>query len=171
MISGVLLHPHPDLAQEAAAAVPDPALARRAAAAVIIPLVILEDVVPTEDTTGPHFPPPLAAGLHLVAAGPAHIPAATDTPPVADAATTVGTGRDTPVALLLGGTGHTLALIAARPLWIAEDSTSHDQDPPATAAGTDTTELTSINVSFPDPLPDHSEAGQDPGLQNAPLLL
>lgn len=159
-MNGVLLHVDPNPAPGAAAA------------AAVIPLAILEDVVLTEAATGLHLPPP-TAGLHPQAAGPAHIPAATGTLPVAAAATIIGTRGDTFVAHLLGTTGHTLAPTAAHPLWaaaITEDTTGHDQDPPVTGADTVTAELASIDVSFPDHLPDPSEAGQDPDLQNVPLL-
>lgn len=144
---------------------PGPALA--AAAAVIIPLAVQEDAVPIEAAAGLHLPllPPLShppAGLRLAAIGPGHILAATDTLPVAAAEITIDTGGLIPVSFLVSDSGHAhppTVLTAT----ITDGITSHGQDPPATEADTVTTE-------FPDPLPDPSEAGQDPCLQNAPLL-
>lgn len=142
-----------------------------APAAVIIPLAVIEAVMLTEAATDLHLSHHRPPGLHLAAAGPAHILAAIGTLPVVVAATTAGTREDSPVALLLGTTGHTPAPSVVRPLWIAirEDATGHNQDPQNTA-DTITAEVANINVSFPDRLPDPSEAGQDPGLWNAPLL-
>lgn len=163
-MNGVLLCPDPD---------PAPA-----AAAAVIPLAVLEDAVPIEGATGLHLPllPPLPqalAGLHLAVVGPGHILAATDTLPVAAAETTIGTGGDILVSLLFDDTGHTLAPTAVHPRWtttIAEAITVYGQDPQATGADTVTAELRNIDANFPDLLPDPSEADQDPGLQNAPLL-